>query len=36
LKIGMGAQDYFNGSMSELRIYSRALTDAEVAALHGK
>jgi hypothetical protein len=36
LEIGMGAQDYFDGSMSELRIYSRALTDAEVATLHGK
>ena len=35
LRIGFGAHDYFNGSMSELRIYNRALTEAEVRALYG-
>jgi hypothetical protein len=34
LKIGMGAQDHFNGSISELLIYNRALTDGEVNALY--
>lgn len=33
LKIGFGAHDYFNGSLSDLRIYRRALTDAEVKRL---
>jgi concanavalin A-like lectin/glucanase superfamily protein len=30
LKIGFGAHDYFNGSLSNLRIYRRAWTDAGV------
>ena len=34
LKIGFGAHDYFNGSLSDLRIYQRALTDAEVKRLN--
>jgi len=33
LKIGLGTHDYFNGRMSELRLYDRALSEAEVAAL---
>jgi hypothetical protein len=33
LKIGFGAHDYFNGSLSDLRIYRRALTDGEVKRL---
>lgn len=33
LRIGFGAQDYFYGRMSDLRLYGRALTEAEVAAL---
>jgi hypothetical protein len=34
LQIGFGAQDHFKGSISDLRIYDRALDDTEVAALH--
>ena len=34
LRIGFGAHDHFNGRMSDLRLYNRALTDAEVSALH--
>lgn len=33
LKIGFGPHDYFNGMMSDLRIFSRALSAAEVQAL---
>jgi hypothetical protein len=33
LLIGFGAHDYFNGSMRDLRWYSRALTAEEVALL---
>jgi hypothetical protein len=33
LKIGFGAHDYFNGRMRDLRLYDRALTDREAAAL---
>jgi len=33
LQIGFGAHDYLNGRLSDLRIYSRALTDDEVRAL---
>ena len=33
LRIGLGEHDYFNGNLRELRIYDRALTDAEIAAL---
>jgi hypothetical protein len=35
LKIGLGAHDHFNGRLSDLRLYSRALTEAEVSALYG-
>jgi hypothetical protein len=33
LKIGFGEHDYFNGSLSDLRIYGRALEVAEIAEL---
>lgn len=33
LRIGFGGQDYFNGSLSDLRLYRRALADAEIATL---
>ena len=33
LKIGFGAYDFFNGLMSDLRLYDRALTTAEIAEL---
>jgi hypothetical protein len=33
LHIGFGAQDYFNGCLSDLRLYNRALSDADVKAL---
>lgn len=33
LTIGFGDHDYFNGCLSDLRLYNRALNDAEVAAL---
>ena len=33
LRIGLGEHDYFNGRLRELRIYDRALSDAEIAAL---
>ena len=36
LKIGFGVHDYFCGCMSDLRIYDRALTLPEVAALAGR
>ena len=36
LKIGFGQHDYFNGSMSEVRLYKRALTDSEVNAVCDK
>ena len=35
LKIGFGQHDYFNGKMRDVRLYSRALTPAEVARLKG-
>jgi hypothetical protein len=34
LKIGFGQHDYFNGCIRDVRIYNRALTEAEVAARH--
>jgi hypothetical protein len=34
LLIGFGAENYFSGGMRELRIYRRALSASEVAALH--
>lgn len=33
LRIGFGAHDYFNGSISDVRIYRRALNEGEVSAL---
>ena len=33
LKIGFGPHDYFHGSLSDLRIYSRALAPPEIAEL---
>lgn len=36
LQIGFGRHDYFNGSLSDVRLYDRALTAAEVAGLAGK
>lgn len=33
LYIGFGAHDYFNGCLSDLRLYNRALSDSEVKAL---
>lgn len=33
LQIGFGAYDYFNGSMSDLRLYRRPLTIGEIAEL---
>ncbi len=35
LLIGFGAEDYFTGSMRELRIYNRALTTAQIETIHG-
>lgn len=34
LRIGFGQHDYFNGRMRDLRIYDRALTEAEVRRIH--
>ena len=33
LRIGFGTHDYFNGMMSDLRIYGRSLTESEVGSL---
>lgn len=33
LKIGFGAHDYFNGKLSDVRVYGRALSDREIAKL---
>ncbi len=33
LKIGFGAHDYFSGLLSDVRLYNRALTGAEITAL---
>ena len=33
LRIGLGEHDYFRGSLSDLRLYGRALTAREIAAL---
>ena len=33
MRIGFGAHDYFNGSMRDLRVYGRALGEAEIANL---
>jgi hypothetical protein len=34
LLIGFGAENYFRGSLCDLRIYRRALSDLEASALH--
>jgi len=34
LRIGLAQHDYFNGKMRDLRIYSRALNEADVRALN--
>ena len=33
LRIGFGQHDYFNGRMKDLRLYRRALDEAEIRAL---
>ena len=33
MKIGFGEHDYFTGRIREVRLYHRALTEQEVAAL---
>lgn len=33
LKIGFGAHDYFNGCLSDVRLYNRAVSDSEAKAL---
>ena len=35
LRIGVGQHDHFNGRMKDLRWYTRALDDVEIAALSG-
>ena len=35
LNIGFGAHDYFNGCLSDLRLYNRPLSDADVKTLFG-
>src|SRR5262249_3142856 len=35
LTIRFGANDYFYGALSDLRLYRRAFTDAEIGALAG-
>ena len=35
LRIGFGSHDHFNGRLRDLRIYSRALAEAEVKGLYG-
>jgi hypothetical protein len=36
LKIGFGAQDYFQGRMADVRLYRGALSDADVQQLSGR
>ena len=36
LKIGFGTHDYFHGSLSDLRLYRRALSDGEIRELRGQ
>jgi hypothetical protein len=36
LRIGLGQHDYFNGCLSEVVLYGRALAEGEVAALSGR
>jgi len=36
LYIGFGGVDYFSGAMDEVRMYGRALSDAEVKSLHSQ
>ena len=33
LRIGFGPNDYFKGSLSDVKIFSRALTEAEIQSL---
>jgi hypothetical protein len=33
LRIGIGAQNHFSGSMADIRIYAGALTDAQVSQI---
>ena len=33
LRIGLGQHDHFNGSMAHVRVYGRALTESDIAAL---
>ncbi len=33
LRLGLGAHDYFNGALADVRVYGRALAQAEVEAL---
>lgn len=33
IKIGFGANDYFNGHMREIRLYNRALSNKEIKDL---
>jgi hypothetical protein len=33
LKIGFGPHDYFNGAISDLRLYDRALSESEIARI---
>ena len=33
LRIGFGATDHFRGSLSDLRLYNRAISEGEMAAL---
>jgi hypothetical protein len=35
LRIGLGGHDYFNGSLSDLRLYGRALSAEEIAQAMG-
>jgi hypothetical protein len=35
LTIGFGQHDYFKGKLRDLRMYGRALTDAEIRELAG-
>ena len=36
LTVGMGQHDHFNGRLSDVRFYRRALADDEVAGIHGR
>lgn len=36
LRIGFGPHDYFNGSLRDLKLYARALSDKEIAVVQGR